>query len=201
MTRDELEFSICEYLDGSLGEAERIALEARLQSDPEAQEILRRERALTVALRTDRLPEVKWEALAERISGAIDEEMEQRVQRASWAIRARSPWFMAAAASVGLVRGLGVFFAAHQHGGNPGGMGGTGGVTPASIALVVEGPQEDRPNGPVVTEVSIGPGGTYAKAPALAPYADEMDTRPTRVAIAAGTPVAVEHDEAPASPF
>jgi len=197
MTREELEFSVCEYLDGTLGEAERVALEARLASDPEARETLRRERALTAALREGAVPEVKWDALAERISGAIDGQLEERVERASWAIRARSPWFMAAAASVGLVLGLAVFFAANQRGGNPGG---TGSVTPAPVALVVEGPQEDRPAGPVVTEVSIGPGGSYAKAPSLAPYADEMDARPTRVAIAAGTPVVVE-EAPPPSPF
>ena len=197
MTREELEFSVCEYLDGTLGEAERVALEGRLASDPEAREILCEERALTVALRSGELPEVKWDSLAERISGGIDEELEERVERASWAIRARSPWFMAAAASVGLVLGLAVFYGVNQRGGN---SGGTGGVTPVPVALVVEGPQEDRPAGPVVTEVSIGPGGSYAKAPSLAPYADEMDTRPTRVAIAAGTPVVVEEAPAP-SPF
>jgi len=197
MTREELEFSICEYLDGMLGEDERIALEARLASDPEAQEILRRERALTVALRSGSVPQVKWEPLAARISGAIDEEMEERVARASWAMRVRSPWFMAVAASVGVVLGLSVFYTVHQRGENPGVA---GGVTMPQVALVVEGPQEEQPVGPVVTEVSIGPGGSYAKAPSLAPYADEMDARPTRVAIAAGTPVAAEEAPAP-SPF
>src|SRR5947209_18059817 len=109
MTREELEFSVCEYLDGSLGEGERVALEARLTSDPEAQEILRQERALTAAMRSGSAPQVKWEALAERISGAIDQQTEERVARASWAMRARSPWLMAAAASMGLVLGLSVF--------------------------------------------------------------------------------------------
>jgi len=197
MTREELEFRICQYLDGTLGEDERVALEAQLASDPEAREILRQERELTVALRSGGAPEVKWDALAERISVAIDEQFEERVKRASWVIRARSPWFMAAAASVGLVMGLAVFFAVNHRGQTPSG---TGGVTPAPMALVVEGPQEDRPAGPVVTEVSIGPGGSFAKAPALAPYADEMDARPTRVAIAAGTPVTTEEPPA-ASPF
>jgi anti-sigma factor RsiW len=197
MTREELEFRICEYLDGTLGEEERVALEGQLASDPEVQEILRRERELTVALRSGGAPLVSWEALAEQISGAIDQKLEERVKRASWAIRARSPWFMAAAASVGLSLGLAVFFAVNQRGGRssmPRGLANTG------VALMVEGPQEDRPAGPVVTEVSIGPGGSFAKAPALAPYADEMDARPTRVAIAAGTPVTTEEGPAP-SPF
>ena len=77
-----------------------------------------------------------------------------------------------------------------------------GRVGPGPVAMVIEGPEEEKPVGAVVSEVSIGPGGTYAKAPSLAPYAEEMDSRPTRVVIAAGTPVApVSVEEAPASPF
>jgi hypothetical protein len=196
MTRDELEFSICQYLDGTLAGPERIALEARLSDDPEAREILRQERTLSAALRAGNVPAVKWDALAERISGAIEVWTEERVERASWAMRIRSPWVMATAASVGLVLGLAVHYAMTPHAGTP--VVPTGPV--ARVDLRVEGPQEDRPVGPVVTEVSIGPGGTYAKAPSFAPYADEMNARPTRVVIAAGTPVLSE--EAPtASPF
>ena len=64
--------------------------------------------------------------------------------------------------------------------------------------MVIEGPREDQPAGKVVEEISIGPGGSYAKAPSLAPYAEEIDTRPARVVIAAG--VSLE-DAPPASPF
>jgi anti-sigma factor RsiW len=182
MTREELEFSICQYLDGTLAEEQRVVIEARLASDPEAQEILREEKRLTIALRSTSVPDVRWDVLADRISGAIDDETERRVARASLAMKIRSPWVMAVAASVGLVVGMALHFVVSPHGSVA--MHGISGGTP--VAMVIEGPAEDAPAGPVVTEVSIGPGGTYAKAPSLAPYADQMDSRPTRVVIAAG---------------
>ena len=64
MTRDELEFSISQYLDGTLPEAQRPALEARLAEDAEAQAILAEERALTRLLRSEPLPEVRWDGLS-----------------------------------------------------------------------------------------------------------------------------------------
>ncbi|HEY8748563.1 MAG TPA: hypothetical protein VIM11_11355, partial [Tepidisphaeraceae bacterium] len=136
----------------------------------------------------------KWDALAERISGAIDQQMEGRVARASWMMKMRWPGYAAAAASVGLIAGIAMHLLSQPRGQLDGTHDGT-----ASVAMVIEGPQEDSPAGPMVTEVSIGPGGTYAKAPALAPYADEIDSRPTRVVIAAGMPA--EAEEPPTSPF
>ena len=128
MTREELEISICEYLEGTLGEPERIALEARLASDPEAREMLREEGELTAALRVGGLPEVRWEMLAERISGGIDEEMEARVERVSWGMRmVRSPWIMTAAASVALAVGIGLVYEMGTRGGYGGANGGGGG--------------------------------------------------------------------------
>ena len=40
MTRDELEFSISQYLDGTLGARERDALDERLATDAEARALL-----------------------------------------------------------------------------------------------------------------------------------------------------------------
>src|SRR4051794_20366685 len=197
MTREELEFSICEYLDGTLGQSERLALEARLATDPEAQEILRQERALTATLRSGAAPAVKWEPLARRISTAIDHELEDRIARASWALRARSPWFMAVAASIILALAISIHFAL-THRGNTGQL--PSNQVTGGVAMLIEGPQEETAAGPVVSEVSIGPGGTYAKAPSIAPYADEMDARPTRVAIAAGMSPPAEESSSP-SPF
>jgi anti-sigma factor RsiW len=190
MTREELEFSISQYLDGTLAADERLALEARLETDPQAQAILRQEQALTALLRSVPAPRISWDALAERISGAIDKQLEERVARASWMLRFRSPAILAAVASVGLIAGISLrlLFQARQQV--------TG--TAQTVAMVVEGPQEDAPNGPAVTEVSIGPGGTYAKDSSLAPYADEIDSRPSRVVIAAGMPT---EEAPPASPY
>src|SRR5882724_11790544 len=196
MNREELEFSISQYLDGTLDEADRDALETRLATDLEAQQILREERALTIALQSaPAIPDVRWGALADRISGAIDAQLEERFERASWAIRMRSPGVLALAASVVLAAAISLklMTASHHGAGGPQIQ-----PTPSPVAMLIEGPQEDQPAGRVVEEISIGPGGTYAKAPSLAPYAEEIDTRPTRVVIAAGM---LMDEDPPASPF
>jgi anti-sigma-K factor RskA len=194
MTRDELEFSITEYLDGTLDEATARALEARLANDAGARAMLEEHRALTVMLRSQPVPEVGWERLAQSISEAIDRQAEQRMARISWILRARTQGYIAVAASVVLAGALAVHFLQTPRGS-------TIPINPQPpVALVVQGPQEDQPQGPAVEEVSIGPGGSYAHASSIAPYADEMDTRPTRVALAAAAPVAAEESSQP-SPF
>jgi anti-sigma factor RsiW len=197
MTRDELEYSITQYLDGTLDEASRGALEARLAEDPEARALLEEHRLLTAALRSGSLPQVRWDRLSQSIGAAIDDQLADRAERASWAIRmVRSPAYVALAASVLLAIGLAIHFLT-QH--NPGRSTSPTPAT-ATVALDIQGPQEDQSAGPAVEEVSIGPGGSYAHASTLAPYADEIDTRPARVVVAAGAPVATEEAAQP-SPF
>ena len=65
MTPDELEISITQYLDGTLADDEREPLEAHLAEDPAAQALLVGERVLTELLRSQPLPEVRWDRLAE----------------------------------------------------------------------------------------------------------------------------------------
>ena len=194
---DELEFSITQFLDGTLDEAGRAALEARLADDPEARAMLEEHRVLTGALRSNPLPPVQWDKLSDSISTAIDDQLAERTERASWAIRLlRNPAYVALAASVLIAVGLAIHFMTQNH---PGGST-TPSPSAAVVALDVQGPQEDRSAGPPVEEVSIGPGGSYSHASSLAPYADEIDTRPTRVVVAAGTLVAPQESIQP-SPF
>ena len=203
MNRDELEFAISQYLDGTLPEAQRPALEARLADDATAQAILAEDRALTDLLRASGpAPEVRWDRLAESISSAIDEALDARVARASWWMRIRMPAGLAAAACALLAVGIGVHLLTSRNSplgggiGSPAHPGGPGHIVVASIS--VEGPQEDAPPGPEIAEVSIGAGGSYAKDASLDPYADEIDNRPARVVIASG----IELDRSlPGSPF
>jgi hypothetical protein len=187
VTRDELEFSISQYLDGTLADEQRPAVEALLAEDPEAQAILAEERALTALLRAEPLPEVRWDRLADSISSAIDEQLEERVARASWWMRFRMPAGLAIAASAAIAIGIAAFVLTHGRSSvvNPGSR---PHPNPVAVAtLNVEGPQADAPAGPAVTEISIGAGGSYAaKDSALDPYADEIDSRPARVVIASG---------------
>jgi anti-sigma-K factor RskA len=198
MNRDELEFSIVQYLDGTLDPAARAEVELRLATDVAARAMLDEHRRLTAVLRSQRLPEVRWDRLAASISDAIDEQAEERMARVSWILSFRAAGYVAAAASVMLAVALVVYFLRSPRPTN------TIVSLPQpqpQVALSVQGPQEDQPAGPPVEEVSIGPGGSYANASPLAPYADEVDTRPTRVALAAAAgPVASEQSEKP-SPF
>jgi len=185
MLNDDLEFSITQYLDGSLDETKRIALEAQLAADPEARALLAEHRALGDLLQSIPLPQVRWEKLSHHISAAIDDQESAPLTHASWWIWARMPQVAAIAASVLLVTGLAMHFL-------------LGPQPPSSRPVIpgpnliasisVDGPSEDAPDGLPVTEVSIGPGGSYAKASSLAPYADQIEVRPARVVIAAGIP-------------
>ena len=181
MTRDELEFSISQYLDGTLPDEQRASLEARFVSDPEAKALLDQERSLTAALRSSTVPNVRWDQLAIQISGALDDQAEARMRKASWAIRFHPSAFIALAASVLLAMGIAIHvFMGTKTSPNP-----THPAIAPATALLVQGPQEEKGPGPAVMDVAIGPGGTYAKAPSLAPYADEIDSRPAHVVIAA----------------
>jgi anti-sigma factor RsiW len=182
MEHDDLEFLISQYVDGTLEEADRGMVERALESDAGARAMLEEHRALTRLVRSAPLPEVRWDRLAETISVAIDAEMESRMRRASWLIRPIRPGWLAIAASVLIAGGIAIHFmtGSRRPIANP-----THG-TPAPGSLLVEVSQPDRPEGKVVSEISIGAGGAYAKDSTLAPYADDIDTRPAHVVIASG---------------
>lgn len=74
MNRDELEFSIAQYADGTLPADQRDALEAVLSADAGARELLDSYRKLDAVLangRADVLPAVRWDRLAERIAANV----------------------------------------------------------------------------------------------------------------------------------
>jgi anti-sigma factor RsiW len=76
MNRDELEFSIAQYADGTLPADRRAALEAVLAADAGARAMLDAYRKLDAALADDRAARplaVRWDRLAERISSGVAE--------------------------------------------------------------------------------------------------------------------------------
>lgn len=87
MTREQLEFAISQYLDGTLPADERAALERRLADDPAARELLEEYRHLDSVLKTSApLPNLDWNTLAAKISETIpavpaDDELELAVVR------------------------------------------------------------------------------------------------------------------------
>jgi len=207
---EEQTISIAQYADGTLPAVERSRVEALLETDAELQAFLSEERALTTLLRSDPLPKMDWDALAVRFSSAIDEEIEQRIERASLALRLRrtasyfgARGFIAAVAS--FIVGIGLATVVMRTSSKPNPIvAETNGTTveqqPLQSVAVVDGPREDQPIGRAVEEISIGPGGTYAGASAPSPYSEEISNRPARVMIAAEAPQLLQNAP-PASPF
>lgn len=73
MNLEELEFSISQYLDGTLPPLERAALEGRLANDSQTQRILAEQRKLNELLASaDPLPSINWENLSRHISRSVD---------------------------------------------------------------------------------------------------------------------------------
>lgn len=187
MANEQLEFLISQYADGTLPEEQRIEVEGRLADDAATQALLADDRALTDLLRSGPLPHVRWDRLAESISGAIDQQLQQQADRASWWLRHRLPTSLALAASMFIAIGVAIHLLAPQRSHVVAVHSQLRELGSQAVAMLdVQGPQEDVSSGPQVTQISIGAGGSYTKDSALAPYADEIDNRPARVVIASG---------------
>src|SRR5436305_1634901 len=114
----DLEFSISQYLDGSLSPAEKSALESRLSSDPQARRLLEEHRKLDQMLKASPMPELRWDLLAGQISTAVAQvEIPVEAQPAS---RLRMNWMrmampLALAASVLIAAGIAIRFIPFAH--------------------------------------------------------------------------------------
>src|SRR5437588_5907133 len=114
--RDDVEFLIVQYLDGSLAAGERAALEARLGDDPEAQALLEEHRRLDTILRRDPIPDIRWEALARQISSAVTTAPMPEVEEHAQVFR--MPWVgwggkLAIAAALLIATGIGIVLLNH----------------------------------------------------------------------------------------
>ena len=78
MIDNEFEFSLSQYLDNNLSTAETAALEARLQSDPAARELLEEYRRIDSLLKAPSpMPAIAWDKLANHLSDATADDAEQ----------------------------------------------------------------------------------------------------------------------------
>jgi negative regulator of sigma E activity len=71
MDLEQLEFTITQYLDGTLPPEESAALQVRLANDPEARALLAEHQKLTALLRAEGLPELDWDELASDFSAVV----------------------------------------------------------------------------------------------------------------------------------
>jgi hypothetical protein len=183
---EELEFSISQYVDGTLPPAKASALEERLATDVEARELLAQYRKLDGLLaiaRTAALPaNVRWDRLASHISAAVDRSANE--EPASYPM----PWLrfrqskLAFAACVLIALGLGV----RAYLNRPSGTGTDGRPQLAKAIVEVDGPRIESSNASPISEVAIGPADHQGGASIVARYADGVVARPSRVVIASG---------------
>jgi len=158
MTTDDLEFQISQYVDGTLSDAERAEVEALLEQDAAAREMLVEHRRVTENLRANRLsPAIDLDALARRVAGVIDAEEARRDGAYSlrW-VRRFVPVALAASVLIG--------FALMSRTGAPkspvdpmiGPV--VNSVAPAPPGVMeVTGPQIPKPDGGAVANITVGP--------------------------------------------
>ncbi len=189
MTRDQLEYAVSQYLDGTLPPLESAALEERFAVDAEARAILVEYRALDRALKTSLpVPAVAWDRLAAHLSDAVARE-EAPVKHYSMRTIRRVA-VVALAACVAVVTGI--FLVSNQT--DEGGV--ATGPDRGEVVTIVVGPQVERAPEPAtaVAQVSIGPAPTMSDSWR---YAETVVSRPAVVLIDRAASPAQDSDLAP----
>ena len=180
MTRDELEFSISQYLDGTLAGQEESALEARLATDSDARALLEEYRGLDRVLRRAPRPVVDYDALAGRISDAVAREPEPaQSYRLHWVKTAGA---LALAACVVVAAGVGIRRLQTNRDDIAVGPGRTT-VEPKRIVVVDSVGPAAASTQPVVV-VDVGPPAAGEDRSAFARYHEDLLSRPSQVIIA-----------------
>ena len=180
MTRDELEYTLSQYLDGTLAASDESALDELLATDESARALLAEYRSLDRALRAAPLPTFDFDALSSRISTAVGEQDEPaQSYRLHWVRTAAS---LALAACVVIAVGVGI-----RRLQNPPTRNDTqiAGVEPKQI-VVVDATSRPSASADPVTVVSVGPSAAPQDRPALARYHEDLLSRPSQVIIARG---------------
>jgi anti-sigma factor RsiW len=183
MTRDELEFSISQYLDGGLSARERDELETRLATDADVRALFAEYESLQKTLTAAPLPEVRWDALAEHVSAQLARQPmpAQSYQIARWF----SPARLAIAASVLIAAGIGLSVWR---------SGSIVSSTPAEPISIVVNDQTPVTNpipvsGNPTIEIAIGPLPSVDGAePIVLRYADTVVQRPSKALIVSAAP-------------
>jgi negative regulator of sigma E activity len=216
MTRDELEFSISQYVDGTLADdGQRSALEERLATDAEARGLYAEYQTLHGVLATSLpMPEVDWDQFARRVSAAVNrEEMPaQSYKIGQWI--SRSPMQFGMAASV-LIAGA-IALTLLRPGGTPTGTSPSpspspsptavsGSATPTQIVRIDSPASADAvaaaptaaPADTAGLVVAIVPPAPDGDRPIVLRYADSVVQRPSRAMIVSAAPVGQDTSAAP----
>jgi len=149
MEREQIEFLISQYHDGTLSAEQKAVVEEMLRSDPPAQALLNEFQKLDGILRDpasgEGLPAVRWDRLAEQISGNISDEISRRAYRIGPQMRAVIGLALAASVLIGLA-----IFWPREISQPPSSL------APVQSEIVVVGPQAEASAEPAVLNISVG---------------------------------------------
>lgn len=191
MRTDELEFSISQYLDGTLPPLEAARVEEVLATDPNAREIFAEYQRLNDSLRALPQPQVDWNTFASAISDKVAQE---DAPLTNYQIGfGKVVKISAIAASILVVIGASVMFWKAPTTKVEGPQ-----ITVATTAkptIEISGPTIEVGSTPAVAVISIGPAPGYADASRHSYEA--VVSRPTRVVIASGTRQAQDSGDLP----
>ncbi len=185
---DDLEFAISQHVDGTLGEAERQAVETRIAEDADARSIHTEHARLTSALRA--LPtaqNVDWQAFGGRIAAAVDRQSAQS-ERGFRLFAWRGPFSLAMAASLLIAVGVAIsIYVRHAASTRPTPIG------PVALAPVIDvsGPSAEVGTEPIA-DVRIGPARSLGADSLASGYDDDVVFRPARVIMASSAAPRVE---------
>lgn len=182
MTRDELEYTLSQYLDGTLAASDESALEQRLATDESARALLSEFRSLDRALRSSPLPAFDFDALAGAVSAAVAAQDEPaQSYRLHWV---RTAAALALAACVVIAAGVGIrrlqqaptagntrFAQTHPR------------PEPKQVVVLDTASRPSASTAPIEI-VSVGPSAAPQDRPALARYHEDLLSRPSQVIIA-----------------
>ena len=184
MNAEQVEFLISQYADGTITPADRVALEAHLDANPEAGRLVDEYRELNDLLRTaaPEVPAFDFGAMASRINAAIDDH-----NIAAEPIRLRIPWTrigvgFAVAASVLLAIGIWLRPAGEVTPSNPTVATTGNNNQPGVIRVAILAPDDARLEyGPALQQIRIGPPADQAHSPVVS---EAIVTRPNTLFIA-----------------
>ena len=186
MDREQLEFQISQYADGTLPATEVAALEELLKTDAEARAMLDTYRRLDLVLKNEwALPEMNWDRLATHISARVAQE-DAAANDANRSYRIAWPTWGRVAIAAMLLIAIGLAFLHLLPRGQTNIVQRPGDATtnPTAVPMIlVQGPQSERSAGKVVEIVTIQP------SPLAQQSYDPVDDvvyRPPRVVIASG---------------
>lgn len=191
MTRDELEFSISQYLDGTLAAGAAAALEQMLATDASARALLAEYQQLDQVLRAAPAPEVDHDAFHARLTATLAHQPDPvQSYKLPWV---RTATRLAIAACVVVAAGVGIRMVQSDRPTTTVDVRPTVPAPrpePKQIFVIDTAPRVAPSTAPTALVVNVGPSAVPQDRPSFARYQEDLVSRPSQVIIARSGSVA-----------